>query len=97
MPFQPDTPRSKALYRIAVGGVIAYVAFVGYAAYDGHLSARAKLAAEKAVQDIPLLEGNPVVFLDFDVNNSRVGRVVFQLRKDRAPTAAGLSSRIIIL
>lgn len=75
------------LYRLAVGGVAAYVAFVCYAAYDGHLSANAKQKAEDAVLAIPLYKGNPVVFLDFEVNGSRVGRVVFQLRKDKAPVA----------
>jgi hypothetical protein len=77
------------MYRLAVGGVVAYIAFVGWAAYDGHLSLKAKQAAEDAVKNIPLYQGNPVVFFDFEVDGKPAGRVIIQLRKDVAPIAAG--------
>lgn len=41
-----------------------------------------------AVEAMPLLPGNPVVFMDITVNDEPIGRLVFQLRKDAAPRTA---------
>lgn len=87
-PFKADTAASKRLFRLSVAGFAAFAAYVGFTAYDGYYSAKARTAAEEAVLAIPLYKGNPVVYLDFSVDNVPQGRVVIQLRKDVAPRAA---------
>jgi hypothetical protein len=88
-PFVADTPASRRLFRASVAGFLGFTAYVGLTAYNGYYSEQGKAAAEAAVAALPLLKGNPVVFLDFAVDNVPVGRVVIQLRKDVAPVASG--------
>lgn len=40
------------------------------------------------VMDTPLFEGNPVVWMDIDVDGKDAGRIVIQLRSDVAPLTA---------
>ena len=45
-------------------------------------------AARRAVEALPLLPGNPLVFLDIADGDAPVGRIILQLRADVAPAAA---------
>lgn len=40
------------------------------------------------VLDTPLFEGNPVVWMDIDINGAHAGRIIMQLRSDVAPLTA---------
>lgn len=44
--------------------------------------------ARAAVEAMPILPGNPIVFMEITVDGEPAGRLVFQLRKDVAPRTA---------
>lgn len=87
-PFEPDTPSSRLLYRATLVAVLGGSAAGSYYVWYTFYSEQGLKAAEEVVLSTPLLEGNPVVFMDFAVDGQDVGRVVFQLRRDICPKTA---------
>lgn len=68
-----------------VGGFIAAVLGTG----GGVLYLAAQLKRDReAVEGLPLLPGNPIVYLDIEDMGKPIGRLVFQLRKDVVPRSA---------
>jgi hypothetical protein len=90
-PFVADTPASRRIFLASVAGFVAFTAYVGLTAYESFFSSKGRQKAEDAVASIPLFKGNPVVFMEFEVDGRPAGRITLQLRKDVAPVAAGAS------
>ena len=72
-------------FMIGIGGVMFCV--IGSIAMSIYMNYSIK-RDKKAVQDLPLIEGNPIVYLDIEDMGDPVGRIVIQLRKDIVPMAA---------
>ena len=78
-------PRGTVFTPAALAALAALGACSGCALLYQHLRARRDLAA---AQQLPLYEGNPVVYLDVCDGEAPVGRLVLQLRADAAPRTA---------
>jgi len=88
----PVATAGSALAGSGVNSALAWsFAFVGlFLATGGSVVFlyRQVAADRRTVEAMPILEGNPIVFLDISDNDEPVGRLVFQLRADKAPRAA---------
>jgi len=83
--FSADTPFSSALWYATLGSAAVFAAYLAFRGWTDYFSPSAKQDAEAAVRSIPLIEGNPVVFIDLEFEGKDLGRLVLQLRKDIAP------------
>jgi peptidyl-prolyl isomerase F (cyclophilin D) len=74
---------NKALF-LAGGFIFLVVGLFGGVIY----LSRQRSQDEEAVKAMPLIPGNPVVYLDIGSNGEKVGRIVIHLRADICPKAA---------
>lgn len=81
---EPPIDFRRVAMLATAGTIIAFVGTMGGVVY-----AALQLKRERAaVQGQPLLEGNPLVYLDVVDGDRPVGRLVVQLRRDAVPAAA---------
>ncbi len=80
-----ETPLQRFLWRLSVGTAGAMVLYGAFRTWTDYLDPGARSRDEAVVSSIPLYSGNPVVFLDLELDGKPLGRVLLQLRKDVAP------------
>lgn len=76
-----ETPTQRLAFKATVAGGVAFIGYGLFRAWTDYLDPFAAKRDEELVAAIPLVKGNPVVFLDLAVNGEGAGRVFFQLRK----------------
>jgi hypothetical protein len=80
--FNPETPKQRMFWLSSVAGISAVTVYFLYRVYSDYFTDSGRHAAAERVMSTPLFEGNPVVFMDVAQDGKRLGRMVFQLRKD---------------
>ena len=80
--FNPETPQQRMLWLSSLGVISAATAYFLYRVYTDYYTDGGRHAAAEKVMSTPLYKGNPVVFMDVEKDGQKLGRMVFQLRKD---------------
>lgn len=83
-----ETPGQRLAFRVTIAAGVGFLGYGGYRAWVDYMDPNAMKHHEEAVMAIPVMKGNPLVFMDLAVDGDPAGRVIFQLRKDVAPQTA---------